>query len=212
MSEQIDPQGQGVRAAMTNRPYESCGKRVTVTGWACDMCGRFFGDSGDAEHMAKWCCCSDQPCTTEGCSGRRVKPWTVCAHCRERSEAERFAAAPREEWDGETPLYCEDTDRFIFGVDDLEQHIDELADEGVKLDAIRLRICVPDNPSPFSMRDFLHLYLADDSEDLPAGWEDAESAVNRWIDAHSPLAWRAGHAVPSPESIAIYFPLEEAQQ
>ena len=54
--------------------YEESAEVVTVTGWSCKTCKRWWADD---EHMARWCCASDMACDcgkrpgTEACRGLR---------------------------------------------------------------------------------------------------------------------------------------------
>lgn len=104
-----------IDGAGVERPCEA---RDVVMGWRCKACLEFFGH----EAHARYCCGHrDRACETEGCSGRRDSPYVICKGCRSKSDLERWENRYREhavEWDGETPLYSEAYDRWLFPEND----------------------------------------------------------------------------------------------
>lgn len=178
--------------------YEDSAERLTVTGWCCKTCRRFWGED---EHMARYCCANDRPCE---CGGRVEPHWACCKDCRRKQRDASWAALPRVEWDGETPLCVWDDDRYFFSQDDVVYYAESLMDKGVDPLSIRLVLCEPAAPPNFDMTDFLQDVLPDDS-DAPAGYEAVEKTVNDWIKSKSPLSWFASDKAVSEESLRQMF-------
>ncbi len=72
---------------MAKVKYEDAAVYVTnAKGWVCKTCRRYWAEE---KHMAQWCCATDLPCDTKGCTNRRTKSFTVCKSCRVKSYNER---------------------------------------------------------------------------------------------------------------------------
>ena len=179
-------------------PYEESAETVTVTGWSCKTCKRWWADN---EHMARWCCASDLPCD---CGGRREKHYTCCVVCRAKRDFERYEKMERVEWDGKTPLVDWGGDRYCWCVDDVQDLIDEDP-------LVWLVLCRPVGYPLFDMGEFLQDYLPDPAEyDIPDA-SAAEKAVNNWIAEHSPFSWAGTDKVPSRDSLARFVDLREGK-
>ena len=98
--------------------YEDAAERRTVEGWVCKACRRWWGED---EHMARWCCSTDQPCA---CGNRRTKHYTVCDSCREKAELERWLKKERRPYDGGF-LYSDALSRYFDDADDVAADIAE---------------------------------------------------------------------------------------
>jgi hypothetical protein len=121
----------------------------TVTGWVSRN-GRFYGID---EHLARYDGSTHVPCSD--CGAPTEKGWTKCADCRAKHEAEREAKRPRQVWDGETPLFHEGSERFIFDGD-----VDELCeDEEKSFNEMEFVLCEPEYAREIEADDF--------SDDLP---------------------------------------------
>ena len=150
-----------------------------LSGWMCRTCGRYFGDQ---ESMARWCCGHfDMPCSTKGCPGRAgSSPYTTCKPCHERLRDEKWAALPKIDWDGESPLCEWDGDRFYWTGDEVEEAVVEHIASGLPIERFRLVVAERAKPSMFEMADFL-------SDDLPSefddhrDFDDIDRVVNDWI-------------------------------
>lgn len=166
--------------------YEDAASRVTATGWACNTCHRWYGDAEGAEHLARWCCATDLPCE---CGGRLRKPWSACESCREQRSAERWAKLPREEWDGTTPLYSEELQRFLWDEDEVWEAIEEA---GGDTEALRLCLCRPQPPRELDL-DYWEDDLPEDGDylDLPDELREAVDVLNEVIKRQSVLSWWA---------------------
>jgi hypothetical protein len=93
--------------------------------YACPKCGAvyspstFMAKSSDAHaaarRMAKECC-EPQHCDMCGCEVE--KWWTRCPKCRLRTTLRKAVVVNYDEWDGESPLYHEGTQRFYDSAED----------------------------------------------------------------------------------------------
>lgn len=171
--------------------------RTNIEGWVCKTCRRFYGNDSGAERTARYCCEKDHQCGTEGCKNRAKKHWIYCDPCIDKNDLERHLKLEAVEWDGETPLV--DGDDFFFSADDLSEH---LAQDGLRLEDMRLVICVEDPPRHFDLSDFLDDHLPDGLE--ADDHTKLDAYVNRWIKKHVPKVWTAGKTRPSIESLRKY--------
>lgn len=154
----------------------------TVTGWFSRQ-GQFFGDD---ERTARWAGCTHEVCA--GCGQVIERGW--CKRCRQSADLEKWTTAPREEWDGVTPLYSDALDEYLF-----DKSPEELAeDERCTLDDLRLYICVPVYGRPIES-DYFEDELPEDGE-LPDSILEAMDALNKAIREAGPLSWRPGKSVP----------------
>lgn len=170
--------------------YEDAAHQVTVTGWACVKCNRFYGAGTNAEHAARWCCCDSRPC--EACKTNRThKHFLLCNSCREAKGNEKWqelVKTKQVEWDGKFPLAQYDSGTFYWDQSDLDDAIDDVLADGGTTDDLRLVTCEPASARSFSMIDHLEEVLPEDG-DLNCATIDKQ--VNDWIAAHSPISWRA---------------------
>ena len=183
---------------MTSYFYEDAAEFVSVTGWKCKTCHRFYGSSEDGKHIARGCCCTDRPCKTEGCQGRAERNYTACPSCISKHELERYLGMPRQEWDGTTPIVS-DCDNYFFDAESLADWLNDL-DDDERAD-VRLEICRRTRPPHFEMREFLSDALPTDDDGAYIDTEEIDGIVNKWIADHEPFAWEGSGVVPTPESI-----------
>ena len=151
-----------------------------IEGWV-DSNGLFFGKKG--EQSARYSGCTHRDC--EDC-GQPAEKWClVCPRCKETRDTKRYAEREQKEWDGETPLYSESHDRFLFYPDDVYDFIHDVEPLNQ-----RLVIC---NPVHLSHVDSDHWCdeLCEDGE-LPADVEEALDELNKLITASAPVSWTPG--------------------
>lgn len=153
----------------------------TVTGWV-SRTGHFYGND---ERLARWDGCTHVPCNS--CGTAVEKCYTMCGACKAAKELDRYAALPKVEWDGETPLYSEVADEYFFDRQALE---DKLYDEDITPESLRLVICTPNYPRQI---DYDHWCdeLPEDGE-LPDDIADAVAALNEVIEKSAALSWSPG--------------------
>jgi hypothetical protein len=157
----------------------------TVTGWMAR--GHFFGED---ERGARYFGCTHKPC--EGCGELIPKSGIIyCRPCAGTRDAEKYAALPRQQWDGETPLVIYGTDRYFFNEDELDEYC---AEHGVAREDLPLVICVPQRPRYVDAMDFLEDVLPEDADewDVPTPIRDAVEQLNKAIDAAGVLSWTEG--------------------
>lgn len=165
------------------RLSEDAAEQMTVTGWVCKNCRRYWGDD---ERMARYCCSTSFPCE---CGKRRSKHYTCCDDCRSKHEADRFFATPVAEWDGGFPL-VDDGDHYMFDEDDLAQFLED-STEFSELADVRLMPCQPTSTREFIMSEHLQDSLAPDQE--LDDEDQINEIVNKWIEDHKPISWEPRH-------------------
>jgi hypothetical protein len=175
----------------------------TITGWVSSI-GHFWGDN---EHMARYDGSTHKLCET---CGAVVEQRSYCQPCSTRKEIEKFAAMPREPWDGESPIYSELLDKYFFNGEVFDYLEDEngFEDEEGNVVApyteadLRLVHCDPRH---------LHCIESDTWEDdlpsedggefIPAEVQTALDALNEAIKKAGPVSWWA-------KAVAVQLPLK----
>jgi hypothetical protein len=116
---------------------------------------------------------------------------------------QRYMAMPKQEWDGNTPLYSDSHDRYFMHPDDL---LDMLADDeyGATIDDLRLIICEPNYPRQIES-DIWCDDLPEEGE-LPPEMQTAMDAFNEVIRRQSPLSWSPGKFATTSESVSKLLP------
>lgn len=175
-------------------PFEEAARLIfRKEGWACRTCGYYWGDD---ERAARWCHALDKECDAEGCKERTEKSYIKCKTCRDKQDVANWKALPEVEWDGETPLTEHDNDTFFSDEEELERYLEEL---DLKIEDLRLVICVPQHKPNFDMEDHVSDYL-------PEGYDCDDTTrinkvVNGWIKKHVPKMWVPGKTRPTLQSL-----------
>ena len=155
----------------------------TITGWV-GADGRFWGED---EHMARWSACTHIRC--KDCGAYVEKSWLLCEGCRQSKSDAKWAALPRQKWDGETPLALYDDDRFFFSEEDLEDYCDA---HDVKAGDLRLVLCHPAFATPIDPVEHYLDFLPEDADegDIPRKIMADFDALNKAIaECAEPLSW-----------------------
>jgi len=97
--------------------------------------------------------------------------YLLCDECLQEKENERYNKMPFKEWDGVTPLWVYDTDKYLFGEDDVFDYADEI---GVEAKDLNLVISDPVETPEFDIEDF----LLENLEMEPEYMEDILSSSN----------------------------------
>ena len=178
-------------------PYEEAAERKeNLSGWVCKTCGQYWGDE---ERAARWCHALDKECDEEGCKERTDKSRVMCEPCWEKKCVARWKALPEVKWDG-GPLNFHDDDTFFFDADELDLYLEE---HGVRIEDLRLVVCVPEHKPHFDVRDHLEDYLPEGYDcDDPAAINEV---VNDWIEQNTPQMWVPGKTRPSLGSLKPLF-------
>ena len=163
---------------------EEAASNLTVTGWVSRR-GLFYGAN---EHVARWDGCTHIVCD---CGEITEKTYTHCKVCREKRQAERFAAKERVLWDGVVPLCLWDGDRYFFSEEDLLDYCDE---HDVAPGDLSLVICEPTFARQINPTEFYCDDLPDDGDgEVPAELAAAFAELNERIAAYRvPLSWSPG--------------------
>ena len=173
--------------------YEEAAEEISVTGWTCTTCRRFYGKD---EHIARWCHSTDLPC--KRCeTGRVQKHRTYCNTCQAKADLERWLSLPEKEWDGEAVLAIWHNDKYFFHPEEL---LDELDDEDVKLEEMRLVLCERIYPPSFNLAEHCQDYLPDDMAD-DFHTNEIDEAVNKFISEHFPPVYGPTDVRASLESL-----------
>jgi hypothetical protein len=181
--------------------YEDNAEQATVTGWICKTCRRWYGYDDAAEHAASYCCCTDRPCSTDGCTDRAEKSRIYCKSCDAKRDTERYYAKSEVDWDGETPLMSDTHgDLYFWHLEELLDHLETDSPTDDQIEELRLLICKPHKTRLFDLDDFLCDDLSEDC-DPPGDWKAIEKIVNDYIEANSPMSWEASNRRPSLASI-----------
>lgn len=178
-------------------PYTEAAEILTVTGWACKTCRRWWGDD---EHMARYCCA-----TTAICGDCKVehgeKGYTACEACREKRAEARWQEllAKAVPWDGKAPLYSEAYSRYFFDADETRDFLDTLAFDKIEAtpESLHLCVCEPNNGREFDIEEYLSDDLPDEDHGDPhlPGSRELNKIVNDWIKERAPLSWHGGKPV-----------------
>lgn len=163
---------------------EEAAKKVTITGWLSSK-GRFYPDQlQNNEHLARYDGCTHGKCE---CGNIREIHYTICKNCVYKKEVENYLALPKQDWDGETPLYSESLDKYYFDFDSIE---DDMTEENISIDDMRLVICKPIYASQID-ENYWYDDLAED-EELPDELQKAVDQLNKVIKSLPPLSWYPG--------------------
>lgn len=188
--------------------YEDAAETVTVTGWSCKTCKRFWGID---EHMARYCCAKDMACE---CGKRQSKHRARCDECQNVRDIASYAKKTREPWDGESPLYSEQAEEFFFhGPDSVIEFVmdkEECEESEVTAEmvaALRLVHCQQVKPRHFEIEDMFEDSLGEDQElDRDHEIVALEKAVNAWIDAQ-PTGWEPTGIAVDPSTLPLPRPV-----
>lgn len=159
---------------------EAATYRTDITGWV-SRGGLYFGEDED---LARYSGCTHKRCA---CGAIFEKSWIECEACRkakrEKAEAEKLAKMERQEWDGETPLYHDDSDTYLMDAGEVDDFLD---DSGLTFNEAMFQLCKPNHPRLIEADDF-HDDLPEDGE-LPDEVVEAIDAFNAAVK-DSVLSW-----------------------
>jgi hypothetical protein len=123
---------------------DEAAKKITVEGWVSRN-GRFYGDDED---MARYDGCTVNHCEKCG-EPTKAKHYRLCDKCRIEKEKEDYLKREEVEWDGESPIYSETLDKYVFSEEDIEYILEEVGYEDLasvpqeELDKLRFLECEP---------------------------------------------------------------------
>jgi hypothetical protein len=149
----------------------------TVTGWV-SRDGLFFGSD---ERTARWSGATHVRCSE--CGVVTEKGWTLCAGCREKEAAARFAVLERRDWDGSQMVYSAALEKYF---DSPEDALDDAEGDA---DSLRLVLCEPVHARTIE-GDYFCDELPEDG-DLPDELAEAIVAFNEAVKGVV-LSWLPG--------------------
>jgi hypothetical protein len=115
-----------------------------------------------------------------------------CKPCAEVRRAERYAAMPKENWDGETFLFSDSKGIYF---DDRRALIEYLKEHpGESVQSLHLIICEPNLAEEIDGNEHFSDQLHEDGE-ISAELEAAFEALNEVIRKEPPLSWSPGSVV-----------------
>uniref|UniRef100_A0A6M3LKW9 Uncharacterized protein n=1 Tax=viral metagenome TaxID=1070528 RepID=A0A6M3LKW9_9ZZZZ len=153
-----------------------------ISGWVSRH-GRFMGND---ERTARYDGCTHTRC--EDCGEPVDRGRLICPKCNEARDVKRYAAMPKEEWNGKGMLYSETTDKYFSDWDEIEEYC---ADEEIAIDRLRLIICEPNYLPLLDPSDYGCDEMAEDGE-LPDAVIHAIEDFNKVIKAAPPISWTPG--------------------
>lgn len=167
----------------------------TVEGWI-GKDGRYYGKTPADEYHARWGQCTHLPCETCGeLKGR--SSW--CKPCDLVKRDAKYAALPRQAWDGECMLVPFDGDHFFCSP---EEVLDWCAGEDVNPRDLRLQLTYPKYAGPINPCE----YYADDLPEhgeVPGEVAEAFDRLNKTLEAKKEvLGWFPDDAALCEEEVA----------
>lgn len=165
--------------------HEDAAQEVTVTGWACANCGRFYGKN---EGGARGCCYTDAPCPD--CDGRRQRHKIRCDNCYHKWLVRHYHGLEQSSWDGKTALTTWDGDTYWF---DEESLIEYCVDHECRPSNMFLIHCHPNTPRFFDLNEWLNDDLPEDDSLSGPEVVAVEKAVNDYLASIQPLSWWPDH-------------------
>ncbi len=151
---------------------------VTVTLWK-SATGNLYNEEGAARYDG----CTHRACNE--CVEPVQKSYMLCDKCSDKKDIERYNNREKIVWDGNTPIYSEACEKYIFNEDDLNDLLCEHLEED-----LRLRSCEPIYLSQIP-EDYWCDDLAED-QDLPGEILAALQLFNDVISSHEPVSWMPG--------------------
>lgn len=189
------------------RRFEDQAEHVTMTGWGCKTCRRFYGNDSEAERLARWCCANDLPC--QDCDGRTDRPYYRCKKCQRVQQEKSYRRLPEAEWNGTDGLAIDGTDTFFFNVQSLSEYLefDYDTEQPRLLEDVRLVICEKSHPREINLDE----HFSDEVAECHEGWSvEIDDIVNDWLSRHFPESWFPGKTRPSLASLRAALNLQEA--
>jgi hypothetical protein len=162
---------------------EAATYRHNIGGWV-DRHGIFCGKDED---LARYRGCTHRPCSK--CGKPAPKSYTVCDECQRKTEAEKFEARERKDWDEKGPVYSDTLDSFFTSWDEIIDAADEYE---MEVEDFRLLICEPVFAREIEPEDYYQDLLPDEGS-LPTEIKEAFEKLNEAIrNCETPLSWEPG--------------------
>lgn len=160
-----------------------------ITAYQCTVCAKAYMIRNAAE-----LCCKPKECA---CGASIKKNQCRCNTCKENAAQLKWECAERKPLHKDGLLYSNSVDKyfqdhkeFIEELDIEEEEFDELMALPTAEFARRFQayICKPHKPGPIDLNDYYDEFCFEDHE-LPGNWEQAEQAINDWIEGVPDSNW-----------------------
>lgn len=110
-----------------------------------------------------------------------------CDKCSAITRADEYKKKPYQEWDGKTPLYLYDDDKYFFDESDIEDYLEE---NELEPEDLQLVICTPNYLRTIDY-DLWEDVLAEDQE-LPDWLIEKVEELNALIKTKGSISWSPG--------------------
>lgn len=174
--------------------FEDAAEPVTAEGWSCVRCQRFYGKD---ERAARYCCHTDDACSTTGCQNRRDRHHIHCPACAKIFEAAHYAGLEQvstpEAPSANCPLVGLNSDTYFFDGETLDEYCCE---HDLLPSQLRLVRCAEHNPPTFDLEEWMVDYLPGEDNEMPGDRAEIQAvndAVNAFVKSHSPISWMPDH-------------------
>jgi hypothetical protein len=140
---------------------ESAQFKTGISGWVSRN-GRFYGND---ERTARYDGCTHVACAD--CGNPAERGWLICKDCRQKRDIKKYQSMPKEEWNEEGCIYSDSHDQYFWSWDEVDDYCE---DEEIKVEELRLTICVPQFKA---MQEFNKVL----KESAPLSWYPSQKAV-----------------------------------
>lgn len=150
-----------------------------VTGWVSST-GRFWGKD---EHMARYEGSTHKRCE---CGDIIEVSYTRCNKCQDKRNSLKFQELPFRDWDGASPVYDNNSDKYFFGGED--EILEYLEEEGLTTADLRLQFCEPNYPHQIDSSIWEDIY-PEEWDDDPKDLADAIREFNERLSKMKPFSY-----------------------
>jgi len=159
--------------------------KTGISGWVTKD-GRFWGKD---EHIARYAGCTHVICD---CGDIAKKSYTKCQPCRIKASNDHYNNMPFKEWDGETPLCEHNSDKYFFGMDDIDDYCDEY---NYLYSDLKLIICEANKVPEVDPYDIINDIMPEDCDEIPYELGKAFDELNSKIkefNSKNTISWEPG--------------------
>jgi len=111
--------------------------RTNIEGWV-SRAGKFYGKN---ENFARYEGSTHNRCDI--CMAPAKQPYLLCPMCRDQKQDDKYDKMEVVEWDGKTPVYSLSYDEYFYDMDDIENFIENIGDDGgvIEIKDLQLVLC-----------------------------------------------------------------------
>ena len=170
-------------------PEDTVIKEVSV-----DMWSNGNGMAYQDKRQAVYACAIGSVCLE---CGKHIsgKTYTKCDTCRDKAEEECYLKLEEVKWDGTTPLTIYMSDKYFFGIEDIESFLED-CDPEIPVEDLNLVVCENESPPEFELSEYLVDFLPEGTtpEDLENkegehSTKEVEDIVNDWLYGIKRKVW-----------------------